>query len=277
MIPEVPSGLHMPASAEFAFTVYQAIPIAIFVIYAARVWRRERDVLPFLFLLGGAACVLIEPIVDNLGLCDFPVEGQRWTQLAVLNRHIPLFVGEAYTWYVGGQAYLIYRLLKKGTPGPVLWRCYFIFAVANFALEVPGLQIDAYTYYGNQPFWVLGFPLWWAFVNPLMPMTFAVAVYRMRHRLVGWMALGVVVLAPMADAVANAAAGWPVWLALNSGKGYFVTYLGGTGTILLALMTMGIIVGIAREPVATTDTEPTLPSTSVPETPGTLPVPTPVS
>jgi hypothetical protein len=200
-------------------------------------------------------CVLIEPIVDNLGLCYFPVDGQRWTEVALFNRHVPLFVGEAYTWYVGGQAYLIYRALRKGTPAAMLWRYFFIFAVADFVLETPGLLIDAYTYYGNQPFSVFGFPLWWAFVNPLMPITLAVAVYRMRHHLVGWRALGVVILAPMADAVANASSGWPVWLSLNSGKGYLVTYLGGTATILLSMVTVAILVSLAREPAAQPDVD----------------------
>lgn len=88
---------------------------------------------------------------------------------------------------------------------------------------------------------MFGFPLWWAFVNPLMPITFAVLVFRLRPMLTGWRVLGVVILAPMADAIANASAGWPVWLSLNSGKGYAVTYLGGTATILLALCALHLL------------------------------------
>lgn len=95
MVPPLPTGLRMDETVEFAFTVYQAIPILVIGFLAVRAARRERDALPVLFLVGGALCVLIEPIVDVLGLCYFPVEGQRWTLVQAFDRHVPLFVGEA--------------------------------------------------------------------------------------------------------------------------------------------------------------------------------------
>jgi hypothetical protein len=78
----------------------------------------------------------------------------------------------------------------------------------------------------------------------------------------GWRMIGIVPLDVMADGVANASSGWPVWLTLtsggpNSGDTAFVNYLGGTASILLAVFTMAIIIHVVqrsyRSPAASPD------------------------
>jgi hypothetical protein len=125
--------------------------------------------------------------------------------------------------------------------------------LVNIALESPGIIADVYTYYGKQPFDIWGFPLWWGFVNPLMPMIAGALIYKLRPHLeqVGQVALALAVVAiiPMADGIANAAAAWPVIVALNTNVGYVGSWIAGFVTLGLALFVVWIVGLLVARPV----------------------------
>ena len=95
----------------------------------------------------------------------------------VLGRTMPLYICFVYPWYVGGLGYLAYKLFSNGITTRGLFQLWALDAVADVGLESPGILLGTYSYYGHQPLNPWGFPLWWAFVNPTMPMLAGMAIF----------------------------------------------------------------------------------------------------
>jgi hypothetical protein len=185
--------------------------------------------------VGGLIACLWEPIVDVLGMVYLPAKGQ-WNAFTVFDRPMPWLIPAVYSWYVGGMGYLAYRLFERGTDRRKVFQLWALLFAVNIVIESPGIIADVYTYYGKQPLNFWGFPLWWGFVNPVMPLIAGALIYKLRPHLgSGWGLLGIVPLIPMADGLANAAAGWPVFTALNSSLGYAGTYAAALLTLALSL------------------------------------------
>ena len=136
-----------------------------------------------------------------------------------------------YAWYIGGLGNFMYKKMRDGVTVKQLWGFYLIFWIANFILEMPGLNLNIYRYYGEQPFKVFGFPLWMAMTNGLMPLMIGALFNSLRSVLVGPAVLLTVVLVPMVVGTTQISAGWPTWLALNNGSG-------SAGTHVAALMSL---------------------------------------
>jgi hypothetical protein len=199
-----PTDMVMPQGPQNLFSIFVHIPFFVFLFIAGRAILRDSDAKPLLFLLGGLISIVFEPIADVLGFCYFPSDGQ-WVGLAVFDRDIPFFMYAVYSWFVGGQAYLFYtnfqegRITKSG-----LWSLYGTLILVNAALELPGLLMGVYTYYGYQPFQVLGFPLWWPALNPVMPITAGFLAHSLQPHLSGLGHVVFILLVPIPLAVAIA-------------------------------------------------------------------------
>jgi hypothetical protein len=185
--------------------------------------RKTGRLLPLLILIGCAIASLEECLFDVF--CNV-----WWAQYGVkpfyriLNISVPLWMLPAYGWFMGGGGYLMYRKLQAGITPRQLWLFYFSFWAANLALELPALWLgNIYTYYGPQPFQILGFPLWMAATNSLVPICLGFVFYSLDDTLRGPRALLAVAIAPMIVGAAEFTAAWPTWLALNAGVGYGVT------------------------------------------------------
>lgn len=201
----------------------------------------------FLFLLGGLLCTLNEPIVDALGKCWFPAVGSD-VFIKAWGVSVPMFALPVYFWYMGGQAFLAYRLFERGVNTRGVFSLYVLGAVTNMCLEIPALQFDLYTYYGNQPFVLAKFPMWWVFVNALMPMMMAAVIYRLEFLLIGVRRLLVIPLVWMLGAATNGLVGAPVWVALNSDASALVTHLAALCSLGMGLMTCyGISLLVAKD------------------------------
>ena len=253
--------VHFKASgAQDVFSIAQFVVCGGMFAFAIREALRGRGPIFLYCLIGGAIAVVWEPIVDVLGQCWLPSRGQHWEAFTLLGRHIPLMMPFVYSWFVGGQGYLFYRIFDRGLDRRQLLQLWGVVFLVNIALESPGIIADVYTYYGKQPFDIWGFPLWWGFVNPLMPMIAGAMIYKLRPHLeqAGGLALALAVVAiiPMADGIANAAAGWPVIAALNTHVGYAGSWIGGFVTLGLALFVVWIIGLVVARPVAETAEEP---------------------
>ncbi|MGH9011078.1 MAG: hypothetical protein ACRDYF_14685, partial [Acidimicrobiia bacterium] len=142
-IPQPPSGLEMNAVGQTIFTIGVTIPWVILLVLALRYLVRERSPVPLLFLTGGAIGVFMEPIVDVLGMCFFPRENQ-WVGFESFGRPIPMFMWPVYSWFVGGQAYLFWRLFQRGMNRSQLWKVWLAIMVVNVVLETPGILMDVY-------------------------------------------------------------------------------------------------------------------------------------
>lgn len=247
--PQIPAHptTPMPYTAEIIFTVFLGIPVAIGVFFAIKHLISGRGPLLAYCLIGGGIACLFEPIVDTLGLC-YIREGATLTTFSSMGRDFPLFINFVYIWYVGGLAYLAYRIFATGVTVKGIFQLYLIDVFINIFLESPGVLLGAYEYYGPQPLNFWGLPLWWVFVNPLMPLTAGALIYRMSPRLPGWRLALVIAFIPMADGIGNGAAAWPMWTALNLNASLVVSHLAWLVTVGLALTAVWIIAAAVARP-----------------------------
>ena len=241
-IPQPPIHDAMPKAAEWLFTAALALMTTIALVIAVRQLIVRKDPLLLYCVIGGALGAFFEPIVDVLGQCFLKQHGAIGTY-TYLGRTIPLYLLFAYPWYNGGLAYLYYRLMQRGVSTRTVFLLWAATGVADVLEETPGILAHTYLYYGKQPFDIWGFPLWWAFVNPLMPLLAGALIYRLAPLLRNARArAGVILLIPMAGAIANAATATPTWITLNlTHPSYVWTYLGGLATLALALYSVWII------------------------------------
>jgi hypothetical protein len=239
-IAQPPSGLEMSAVGQTIFTIAVTIPWVVLFIVALRIWRRDHTPVPLLFMVGGALCILFEPIVDVLGMCWFPRINQ-WVGLEVFGRPIPVFMWPVYSWFVGGQAFLFWRAFQRGMTRRSLWRWWLILMAVNVALESPGILMNVYTYYGPQPFNPWGLPLWWLAANATMPIVAAYLVHKLYPDLTGAKVLLIILLVPMADGATNGAISWPVFTALNTQLGFWATYPAAIATFGLAALVVWVL------------------------------------
>jgi hypothetical protein len=224
----------MPLGPEIAFTIFLGIPVAIGIFFAIRHLLTGRGPLLAVCLIGGGIACLFEPIVDTLGLA-YIREHAHLTTFSSMGRDFPLFINEVYIWYVGGLAYLAYRIYTNGVTAKGLFQLYVMDVFINIWLESPGVIMGAYQYYGPQPVNFWGLPLWWVFVNPIMPLTAGALIYRLKPFLPGWRILLVIPFIPMADGIGNGATAWPMWTSLNLDAPLWVTHLTWLVTVGLAL------------------------------------------
>ena len=212
-----PVALVMPPDAQLWMNILNWGFVAVVLIFALNHWRRNGSTIGIWFLLGGALVTLNEPIVDILGKCWFPAIGS-WVFIKAWGVSVPIHMVPVYMWYVGGQAFLSYRLYEKGITQRRVFGLYALFGVMNILLEVPGLNLAApmYSYFGNQPLVFMKFPLWWMFCNALMPMMMAGVVFHFDALLQGTRRVLVVPIAWMAAAATNALVAAPIWVALNA-------------------------------------------------------------
>jgi hypothetical protein len=247
-VPQPPVHEVMPKGAETFFNVFIFIPLGVALALAVRHLLSGRGPLLAYCLAGGLLAATFEPIVDVLGLV-YLREVNAVGTFTVLDRTMPLYVVFVYPWYVGGLGYLAYKLFTRGVTMRDLFALWALDFVINIALETPGILADTYDYYGHQPFNFWGFPLWWGFVNPVMPMLTGALIYKLRpHLNNAWKLLVVVLLVPMADGIANGAAAWPMWAVLNQDNvSYVWTYLASFVTLGLAALAVWMIgLAVAR-------------------------------
>jgi hypothetical protein len=240
-IPQPPVDAEMPKTAETIFNIFIFIPLGLMIGFAIREIRKNNNPVLLYCILGGAFAALMEPIVDVLGLV-YLRENNALGTFTVLDRTMPLYICFVYPWYVGGLGYFAYRLFQQGVTTKTLFQLWALDCVVDICLESPGILMDTYGYYGQQPLNPWGFPIWWGFVNPVMPMVAGALIYAVRPRVSGFRLLAIIPLIPMADGLANGACAWPMWVALNQDDvSMWVTYGACAATLGLCLYAVWLI------------------------------------
>jgi hypothetical protein len=213
---DVPAELldqRMPAAhVLFTYIGYGICAIALAI--AVGLARRYRSFVPIGLLIGAGTMVCFEPVADVMGKCWFPAIDQL-VAVKALGRSTPQFLLTSYFWYVGGlSVYLMHRLIRGDSPR-ILWAAYVLIALADFVLELAPNHQGMQTYYGHQPLVVFGMPLWWMFVNPLMPIASGVIAYLGLKALSGVRGILSIAIPPVSAGIGGGSA-WPTWVALNS-------------------------------------------------------------
>lgn len=233
-----PADMVMPYTEQLVFTIATQIPFVVFFGMGLRNLSRNGDPTALLFGIGGCIASAIEPIVDVLGFCYFPREG-NWVAFETFGRPIPVFVPATYGWFVGGMGYWFYNVFSEpATKRADIWMLWLKAFVINLILEYPPLYLRIYTYYGYQPFSVGGFPLWFPATNATTPMVAGAIINIIKPHLRDWRQIAILTTTASSYGIANAAFGFPVWSALSTDIGYSVTY--PAAVVSLCLQAMGV-------------------------------------
>jgi hypothetical protein len=188
-----------------------------------------------LILLGGTLAVIQEPLLAHIGSFWYPQIGPE-PVLRAFNVSIPLWAVAAYGLYMGGLTILVYRKMVVGMTSKQLWTAYFLIWVFSAGLELPGLNLGIYRYYGDPPFNFFGFPLTWAITNSAIPMIASAVFVGYKDFLTGMRVWLVVPLMPMIGMGAEGATGLPTWLAMNAGVGAGVKLAAAFTTLGMSLL-----------------------------------------
>ena len=222
-----------PANTVIAAICYALL--AAFAVWTLLEARRTKSPVSVLILLGGIVTILQEPLLAHVGSFWYPAIGSE-AVLRVFNVSIPPWAVAAYGLYVGGLTVLVHRKMSGGMTAKQLWTAYFLIWAFNCGLELPGLNLNIYRYYGEPPFNILGFPLTWAMTNVAIPMFASAVLIAYKDFLTGARALLIVPLMPMMGMAAEGATGFPTWLAMNSGSDTGTKFFAAGTTLLFSLL-----------------------------------------
>jgi hypothetical protein len=262
-LPATPDGTQMPHAAQLVATVAMAVLVVGFIVYAAREMARSRSVTLALLLIGGAISYFNEPIDDVLGLVWHPVVGQ-WTALDTFAR-VPLWGLGIYIVFFGGMPYLILQSLRRGVTRRQLWGWVGVLAVVDVAVELPVLGSGIYSYYGNAPLQIGGFPVYWIVINTVGPLALAVLLLAAGDTFCGWRGLYLVFMPMMFDAAGSVAVGWPIFSALNAHASAPMRWLAAALTIAIGLATLDLLIACAARMSAAQQRTRIVGATGVPQ------------
>ena len=239
-LPSPPPFSAGPVAGWF-FTLYAgAFLVIVALIWALYVGFKKKNWLPIILIGGGFLCSLCEPMLDFLGHL-------RWANdLPVYVFHnfgidIPLLIPFCYAAFLGLEPYFWYLVFKRGV---TVKQTFLVFAVAGLTdaiMETPGLNLHVYEYYGVQPFTLLKFPYWWAFLNGLSFVLIGALIWYLEPRLKGWSRAWFLIVPPCGMMMAYFPAGWPHILALNSELPEPLKWVATAITCALTLVVVRII------------------------------------
>jgi hypothetical protein len=246
----VPRGLHVGPAAPTIFLVGTALLVVAVVVVGVRTWRRSGDPALLLLVAGAAVASFYEPVVDVLGRVYFVEDGVP-ILYTMLDRGMPAFNPLAYAAYVGVTSYIALRAFERGIDRRAVFGLWAAYALVITAFETGPILADVYVYYGHQPLDLWGYPLWWAFVNPLTALGGAAVVTLVRRQ--GGLArgpgrLGIAAVAMIAPGISNGVAALPMWLVLgDTSAPALVTYLAAGVTLALSLGMVWVIATLVAE------------------------------
>ncbi len=234
-----PTELAVNPVAQWVITAIQFAAAVIATLWILRGQSGQEWRLRLLVLVGGGLSVLFEPFADRMGMIWHAAVGQ-WTLLHQYGHSVPVWMGATYYWFCGGQTLFVVQKIRAGADAAQLWKLYWVFLAMDAVLEIPILWItDIYTYFGNQPFWwppLFPLPAWYLVLNALLPLAAARAVMLLLGLAKPWYLWLIPAAIPMSVFAIYGATAWPMWAALNSEAGSGVSYVAGTLTILLGLI-----------------------------------------
>ena len=222
-----------PANTVIAVVCY--VLLGAFMLWTLVESNRTRSPVPFLIMLGGLVTSFQEPFLAHVGSFWYPEIGSP-TVMRFFNVSIPPWAIAAYGLYVGGLTVLVHRKMSTGITAKQLWTMYFMIWGFNLGLELPGLNLDIYRYYGDPPFNILGFPMTWAMTNVAIPMFASAVLIAYKDFLSGLRSLLIIPLMLMMGVAAEAATGLPTWLAMNGGAGAGAKFAAACITLSFSLL-----------------------------------------
>ena len=229
----VPWDAPMPAAPQALLIALSLVVFALSLWFVIKETRRRGDLVPVYAMLGGGLAVIYEPLGDTLASVYYPEHGQLgWIDL--FGRQIPLFIGVLYFWYMSVPALYFLKRLEQGITQAQLWRMFAFTLAIAIGIELFGVNVDAWIYYGPHPYVVFGVPLWCPITYSAFLLTITIGLQSMvshvdpRHH---WL---IVFTLPMSMCGGHLAASLPAAAAMFSTDEPLWIWLGGTASIALS-------------------------------------------
>jgi hypothetical protein len=144
-----------------------------------RLCVQRRVAWPLVVTAGGTLTCLMEPLFDHLYGLWFPTQGQ-WTLFKVYGIHEPIWLPAAYLVIYGALAVLTVVWLQRAPTRATVWRMYAVLAGVAFVGEITYVHVlGVYNYQVNQPFVVLGYPLFLGFLNAMSALMAGIVIWKL--------------------------------------------------------------------------------------------------
>jgi hypothetical protein len=230
-----PPTLHASDSALAAtlvILIVAAVALAAHCVHDA--WR-ARTLVPVFALLGGIVALPIEPFWDVNVQFAFAANSHP-IAFTAFGRDIPLYLALIYPAFIGWGSYVGYRLIREGASRRALLRLPVVFFVADAVIEIVGIRAHLWEYYGHQSFTIVGWPIYFGVLNGMIPLLGGALLTVAAPRLRGAERVALAFAVPAVYAGIYAAAGWPMWAALNAHVARSVDWLAGATLIALCVL-----------------------------------------
>jgi hypothetical protein len=201
--------------------------------------------LPLTFAGTALSAVMIEPIYDNTLLYWYPDENSL-AFFRGFGRTIPWYVPLGYAWFFGGSAYLVYRVIEAGASAQLIWTLFAVTAFVDWLAVSICEWLGLSAFYGNQPFHLLGSPLWFSFCDATGGFVLGAALSIFVPHLKGPRRLWLLILPSFTYASTLGSTTAPVSLALNSGWSAGLIWAGGAATMALCMIAIHAVAYMSK-------------------------------
>jgi hypothetical protein len=201
---------------------------------------RSRSVLPLAAIAGGVIALPIEAFWDVNVQFTFATNSHP-IALTEFGRQVPLYLAFIYPAFIGWGSFLGYRLIRmRATTGRLLAlpACFFL---GDAVIEIAGIRLGLWGYYGRQPFAIAGWPILFGALNGTIPLLGGALLAVLESRVVGWRRTLLVLAVPTAYVGTYAIAGWPMWGALNASVPRVVDWLAGAAGIAICTFAVQLV------------------------------------
>lgn len=216
-----------------------ATAVACLIVAVWEVIFRRSAVLLFC-CVGGVFNNAIEPFWDVMGHLHFntgnTVVFTAFAQTAFPVGY-PLWAVLLYVQFGGFQCWVFYMMLKHGATARAFWAVAFWQVVVNAIIEIPLINTNVYQYYGEQPFRLAGFPLWWVFTN-FGELLGAVVLLLLIKRFGPKASVAAIFVVPASFGAWELWTGWPIYAVLNLDTNSFVKHGAALAVAAATLLTL---------------------------------------
>ncbi|MFC1403070.1 MULTISPECIES: hypothetical protein [Streptacidiphilus] len=205
-------------------------------------WRSKGRQLLLVLLLGSAVSFFVDPAFQRTAgiVLGAPTSASPgvYHLLGVYEALWCLFV---YPMWISFITYLGYLALEEGWHRRRFWTVFAAMSLADVVAEVPSVRFGLYTYTGQQPFRLWGFPLIWAPNYMAMGLLLGAALHFLTRAAPGWrswLALPMVASGYLGLCFVT---GWPIVLAAHHTFGEPLVSLFGLAALAAQLATLQLI------------------------------------
>lgn len=233
-----------PAGTIFLFGTCVILAALLLWWYLGGERRRHGWILPLTFAGTALSAVMIEPIYDNTLLYWYPDENSL-AFFRGYERTIPWYVPLGYAWFFGGTAYAVWRFIESGSSAGRIWQLFFATVVIDWLAVSICEWLNLSAFYGNQPFHIVGSPIWFSFCDATGGFVLGAALYKLVPYLRRSKRLWLLLLPSFTYAATLGSTTAPVSLALNSAWPSPLVWAAGAATMAFCMVAIHVIAEMA--------------------------------